>query len=437
MGRGRPGPLGPWAVPLPGHATTTSHKKDRSRRKSRMDQRTRERLPVLPALAASADAARRRPPGCCSAAQATAPGRAVHRRRADAAPGGDEDQDDRPRSGPRTPASRQAPRPHLRRTPRVLDLGAVEVLRHTGIRIEELTELSHHSFIQYRLPATGELIPLLQIAPSKTDTERLLVISPELADVLQRDHHPDPRPGGDGAAGGVLRRPRARLEPADAAAVPAASAGAPGHRRRRMRDYLDHALAATGSQDASGRRCVTRFHDFRRIFITDAIMHGMPPHIAQLVVGHRDINTTMGYKAVYPEEAINGHRAFIARRRALRPSRGVPRPQRRGMGRVPRPLRAPQGRLGDLRPFLRHWLHPRARLHPLPAAAPRPGQTPPADGDPRQPDGPDRRSHRQRLGRRSRRPHPQPRRRRTPARPDGPDRRSPRCRRPPGHARIL
>jgi len=61
-------------------------------------------------------------------------------------------------------------------------------------------------------------------------------------------------------------------------------------------------------------------HDFRRILITDAIMHGMPPHIAQLVAGHRDINVTMGYKAVYPEEVINGHRAFIARRRALRPS---------------------------------------------------------------------------------------------------------------------
>ena len=49
-------------------------------------------------------------------------------------------------------------------------------------------------------------------------------------------------------------------------------------------------------------------------------MNGMPPHIAQLILGHRDINTTMGYKAVYPEEAINGHRAFLARRRALRPS---------------------------------------------------------------------------------------------------------------------
>ena len=58
------------------------------------------------------------------------------------------------------------------------------MLRHTGIRIEELTELSHHSLVQYRLPVHGELIPLLQIAPSKTDAERLLVISPELADVL-------------------------------------------------------------------------------------------------------------------------------------------------------------------------------------------------------------------------------------------------------------
>ncbi|HUH69549.1 MAG TPA: site-specific integrase, partial [Mycobacterium sp.] len=52
----------------------------------------------------------------------------------------------------------------------------VEVLRHTGIRIEELTELSHHSLIQYRLPTTGELIPLLQIVSSKTDAERLLSI---------------------------------------------------------------------------------------------------------------------------------------------------------------------------------------------------------------------------------------------------------------------
>jgi hypothetical protein len=87
-----------------------------------------------------------------------------------------------------------------------------------------------------------------------------------------------------------------------------------------LRKYLGDALAAIGVKDASGRALRYTFHDFRRIFITDAILHGMPPHIAQLVAGHRDVNTTMGYKAVYPEEVINGHRAFIARRRALRPA---------------------------------------------------------------------------------------------------------------------
>ena len=56
----------------------------------------------------------------------------------------------------------------------------IEVLRATGIRIEELRELSHHSLVQYRLPSTGELVPLLQIAPSKTDAERLLTPTVEL-----------------------------------------------------------------------------------------------------------------------------------------------------------------------------------------------------------------------------------------------------------------
>ena len=40
----------------------------------------------------------------------------------------------------------------------------------------------------------------------------------------------------------------------------------------------------------------------------------------RVVAGHRDINVTMGYKAVYPEEAIQSHLAFLTRRRALRPT---------------------------------------------------------------------------------------------------------------------
>jgi len=56
------------------------------------------------------------------------------------------------------------------------------------------------------------------------------------------------------------------------------------------------------------------------MFITDAILNGLPPHIAQVIAGHRDINVTLGYKAVYPEEAVQAHLAFLARRRSLRPS---------------------------------------------------------------------------------------------------------------------
>jgi hypothetical protein len=84
---------------------------------------------------------------------------------------------------------------------------------------------------------------------------------------------------------------------------------------------LDEALAHTGLTDpATGLPLHFTPHDFRRMFITDAVLNGLPPHIAQVIAGHRDIGVTMGYKAVYPDEAITAHLAFIARRRKLRPT---------------------------------------------------------------------------------------------------------------------
>jgi hypothetical protein len=87
-----------------------------------------------------------------------------------------------------------------------------------------------------------------------------------------------------------------------------------------LREILQRALAGSGVRDHDGQPLIFTPHDFRRIFVTDAIMNGLPPHIAQVICGHRDINTTMGYKAIYPAEAIEAHRGFIARRRLARPS---------------------------------------------------------------------------------------------------------------------
>ena len=315
-----PARWGPWAVRCPVSASDVSHKKDRSQRKSRMDARTRERLPVLPALVSWVEAERARAADLLAAAERTQPGevftaagvtlrRSVMKTETTGRIWAED-----PGCGRRRDLSFEEHRGFW-------TWALVEVLRHTGIRIEELTELSHHSLIQYRLPVTGELVPLLQITPSKTDTERLLVISPELADVLSAIIA---RIRGD--------QPHVPLvvsyDKNERVYNPPMPLLFQWHRRlanravseRSLRSYLDHALTAIGVKDAGGHPLRYTFHDFRRLFITDAILHGMPPHIAQLVAGHRDINTTMGYKAVYPEEVINGHRAFIARRRALRPS---------------------------------------------------------------------------------------------------------------------
>jgi integrase len=314
-----PSRWGIWAAPCPIREEEMSRKKEISGRKSRMDQRTRERLPVLPLLAQTVDTERRLAAERLQTAQATRPGSdftaagQTWHRPVTKNPAAKIWADD-PRTGRRHDLTLEEHRAFWA-------WATVEVLQHTGIRIEELTELSHHSLVQYRLPGTGELIPLLHIAPSKTDAERLLVISPELADVLSTiisrirdsdgavplavayDNHErvwnPPMPLLFQRHVGVENRP-----------IPAGS----------IRNLLNEALTHTGLTDASNKPLIFSPHDFRRLFITDAIMNGMPPHIAQLVAGHADINTTMGYKAVYPEEVINGHRAFIARRRATRPS---------------------------------------------------------------------------------------------------------------------
>jgi integrase len=310
-----------WAVPCPVRPQEISARKIAQHRKSRMDARTRERLPALPALVSAIDRQRKDATALLAAARHAAPGQEF------------------------TAAGQTLIRLHVRggsplkvwaRDPasgKRCDLAgeegyafwawaAIEVLRHTGIRVEELLELSHHSLVQYRLPSTGELVPLLQITPSKTDTERLLLVSPELADVLAA----------------IISRVRA-----PSGAIPLVAAYDHNERRwlppapllfqRRFRGYhqainvwtarkmLDAAITRAGLADpAAGQPLRYTPHDFRRIFITDAVLNGLPPHIAQAIAGHRDINVTMGYKAIYPDEAIQAHHAFLARRRALRPS---------------------------------------------------------------------------------------------------------------------
>jgi integrase len=315
-----PARWGPWAAPCPIRDADVEQKKQLRRHKARMDQRTRERLPVLPVLVRTVEQRRSLAATLLQAAKRTAPGTTFT-------------VNGETLLRPSTPhaAAGKVWADELS-TGRRRDLsheeheafwawGAVEVLRASGVRVEEMLELSHHSFVQYRLPTTGELVPLLQIAPSKTDTERLLLISPELADVLSviicriRDAH--------GAV--PLVSSYDPLERVWNPPMPLLFQRQFGTENRALprsviRNALNAALGATGLTSPDKQPLHFTPHDFRRLFITDAVLNGLPPHVAQVICGHSNINTTMGYKAIYPEEAINAHRAFIARRRATRPS---------------------------------------------------------------------------------------------------------------------
>ena len=411
----------PWAVRCPVSASDVSHKKDRYQRKSRMDQRTRERLPVLPALTAWVDRERATTAAVLHAARNTTPGELFTaggltlRRSVMKTPTTGRIWAEHPDSGQRRDVSFEEHRGFW-------TWAMVEVLRHTGIRIEELTELSHHSLIQYRLPATGELIPLLQITPSKTDQERLLVISPELADVLStiigriRGDQPDvplvvsydknervynpPMP--------LLFQYRRRLE--TRAVSETALRELPRPRAHRDRDHRPQRQPAALHLP----RLPQAVHH-RRDHARNAAAHRPTRRRAPRHQHHHGIQG--GLPRGGHQRAPGVHRPPP---RATA-QRGIPHPQRRGMGRVPRPLRTPQGRRRRLRPLLCDPLYPRTQLPTMPAAAARPRRTRPAHPDPRQPPGPHHRSRNQPLVRRGRRPESQPRRRPRQTRPNGPD----------------
>ncbi|MFC8263777.1 hypothetical protein ACFUNF_40820 [Streptomyces sp. NPDC057291] len=284
MGRGRPARWGRWAVRCPISGEETRHVKHEKQQLARSRKRTRERLPILPTLVnfvaqrlkeaqLRLEALHQAEPG----AEFTVLGETLRKPKS---------------SGARVSRwTRVAFDQHGRKRNLTQDehrafwvWAAVEVLRHTGVRIEEMLETTHHSITQYKLPTTGEIVPLLQIAPSKTDEERALLISPELADVLStivsriRDRAGAiPLVASFDAAERLWNPPMPLLFQWDSAGRrwPVSPAN--------IRKGLNESLAATGLVDENGKPLRFQPHDFRRIFVTDAIANGMPPHIAQII----------------------------------------------------------------------------------------------------------------------------------------------------------
>jgi integrase len=312
-----------WAAPCPISETDVrGYIKETRRRHARMAERTRALLPVLPHLITAAEQ---------QLSQAT---RILHAARA-TPPGGEFTLDGAgyQRIGPRRPHMSAPARLLLQRAgepgPRFDAAAAedtafwtwavIEVLRRTGVRIEELLELTHLSLRQYQAP-TGEIVPLLQVSPSKTDTERVIPADPELVTVLARIIRRIKNGNGQ-----VPLLPRYdTYERTWGPPLPHLFQNI-RHRRpqilspQRAREILGKLAASAGIADIDGSPLRFTPHDFRRIFSTEMVNSGLPIHIAARLLGHLDLNTTQGYVAVYPEEVIGHYRQFIAERRSQRP----------------------------------------------------------------------------------------------------------------------
>lgn len=199
----------------------------------------------------------------------------------------------------------------------------IETLRHTGTRAEELMEITHMALISYRLPRTGELVPMLQIVPSKLDEERLLLVSPELASVLAsiitrvREHN-----------GGTIPA-ISRWDPYERLASPALPflfqrTASRGYRSAvishpMIKKMITDAVSRAGIQDTTGQPLRLTPHDFRRFFATEAVNSGLPIHIAARLLGHHSLTTTQSYLAVFQDDLVRTYRAFLEQRRATRP----------------------------------------------------------------------------------------------------------------------
>lgn len=82
---------------------------------------------------------------------------------------------------------------------------------------------------------------------------------------------------------------------------------------------LNDTLARASLTDQAGQPLRYTPHDFRRIFATEAVAGGLPVHIAARLLGHASVVTTEAYVAVFQEDLIRSYRAFLDKRRSVRP----------------------------------------------------------------------------------------------------------------------
>lgn len=196
---------------------------------------------------------------------------------------------------------------------------AMEILRLSGIRVEELVELTHTSIRQYERPS-GEVVALLVIAPSKSDHERVIPLSADLFHVIAAlvrrltQHGSVPLVSRYDNHEKVWMAPMTYLfQRVTGATRRVVSPATVGLWLKRVCDEL-----AEEYPQFKGTSITP--HDFRRLLATDLVNNGLPIHVGAALLGHLDIQTTRGYIAVFEEDVVRHYQEYLANRRTERPT---------------------------------------------------------------------------------------------------------------------
>ncbi|WP_217572522.1 site-specific integrase [Streptomyces sp. GbtcB7] len=315
-----------WVVPCPVRPRDVKGFKQRRREiHRRMADRTRTRQPLLPVLVQHVEARHERLASLREAARTTPLGtQFTYRGRKYRRSNSPEDR--RRIKTPEGPTIRVIDEEtgkmiHLDQAEEMAfwEWAVIEVLRHSGIRIEELTELTHLSIRQYQRP-NGEIIALLVVAPSKNDRERVIPMSPDLFHAIAQ----------------IVRR-----QTKYSRQIPLLRRYDPQERTwselmpflfQRQIGTVHSVMAPNTVVRMLARRCEeiaqtnTDFkdatftpHDFRRLFATEVVNGGLPVHIGAALLGHLNLQTTQGYVAVFAEDIVGHYQKFLNNRRSQRP----------------------------------------------------------------------------------------------------------------------
>ena len=191
------------------------------------------------------------------------------------------------------------------------DWGLLELLVQSGLRIEEACNLTAFDILRRR-DNSGRTYFLLHVAPSKFDRARLIPIGDALGKVLSEiirhvkrfyglDHVP----------------PVDSFDFHERKPLPRAPYLLQGRSRPNMigrttiREMLASLSRRAGARTHSGEPLLVHPHDCRRVFASEHLNNGTPPHVLRALLGHERLDTVMIYAKLYPGALVDAYRRHV------------------------------------------------------------------------------------------------------------------------------